>query len=153
MKYEYGTMVEWWQVETEVFGEKNTSRCHFVHHKSHRLNLACTLARRYKQGHTSQRRYVCNVWASVTSKGRDISRWLPQLHYQLRGAIISPSVPAKCNTCVMTKPQVRPATTAGEIHVFTNPTRLQHMRYTDFILREAIFFCKKVFKFSLFFNT
>jgi len=48
----------------------------------------------------------------------------------------------------MTKPQVRLAPIAGEI--CTNPYRLQHIRYTDFILQEVIFFRKKIFKFSLF---
>jgi hypothetical protein len=49
----------------------------------------------------------------------------------------------------MTKPPVSLAPAAGGIR--TNPYRLQHMRYTDLISHEVIFFCKKIFKFSLFF--
>lgn len=94
----------------------------------------------------------------VINKGCHISRWLPQLQYQLRGEIrysepiSSPFVAATCNTRIMTKSQVRLAPTAEEL--FTNPSRLQHIHYTDFILREVIFFCKMIFKLTpLFFNT
>lgn len=90
---------------------------------------------------------------SITWKGWDISRWLPLLHYQLRWAkrysepISTPFVAAKYNICIMTNLPVRLAPAAGKI--CTNPHRLHHMRYIDFILHEVIFFCKKIFKFSL----
>jgi len=150
VKYEYGTLVEWSQVETEVFGKK--------------IRASATLSTTNPTGWTWPARWpagknratqvsdvtsvMCEL--SVTWKGRDISRWLPQQHYQPRGAkhysgpISSPFVAATCNICVMTKPPVCLAPTAGEI--CTNPYRLQHMRYTDFMLYEVIFFCKKVFQ-------
>jgi len=147
------SMVEWWQVEIEVFGEKNrasatlsttnptgwTWPAHWAASKNRATQVSDVASAMCEQ--------------SVTSKGRDISSWLPQLNYQLRGAkhysepISSPFVAAICNICIVTKPPVRLAPTAGEI--YTNQYRLQHIRYTDFTLHEAIFFCKKIFKFSL----